>query len=253
MVRNYKFFALIASFIVLVSCSKRDNKTLKLYCGAGLRVAVDELIAEFTKDTGVSIEPDYGGSGVIIVRAEENKDGDLFMPGSVSYVNDLQDAAGIVDEKFMTSYFVPVIVVQKGNPKNIKTIKDFERKDIAVALGNPKACQIGKLTSKMFKKNNINADYANAKQSMTVNELGVWVKMKDVDASIVWDAIAENVKESVDIIQIPKDENIISKVAVAVLKTSKNKKSAMQFAQYLLSEKAQKIFKKNGYRTSLPK
>ncbi len=253
MLKNYKFFAIIASVILLISCSANKDNVLKLYCGAGLRVAVDELINDFKKDTGIEIEPDYGGSGVIIVRAEENKDGDLFMPGSVSYVNELHRLTQMVEQKFMTSYFVPVIVVQKGNPKNIKGLKDFERKDILVALGNPKACQIGKLTSKMFKKNKIDADYASAKQSMTVNELGVWVKMKDVDAAIVWDAIAENVKDSVDIIQIQKNENIISKVAVAVLKTSKNKKAAMQFAQYLLSEKAQNIFKKNGYRTSLPK
>ncbi len=252
MLKNCKVFAVLATVIMLMSCSERKNEVLKLYCGAGLRIAVDELIGDFKKSTGIEIEPDYGGSGVIIVRAEENKDGDLFMPGSVSYVDDLHRLTQMVDKKFMTSYFVPVIVVQKGNPKNIKGLKDFARKDLSIALGNPKACQIGKLTSKMFKKNKIDADYANAKQSMTVNELGVWVKMKDVDASIVWDAIAENVKDSVDIIQIPKTENIISKVAVAVLKTSKNKKEAMRFAQYLLSENAQKIFKKNGYRTSLP-
>ncbi len=134
--------AVVAIICLSVSCGDRNEKSLKFYCGAGLRIAVDKLIKEFKDDTGIIVEPDYAGSGIIIARAAENKDGDLFMPGSVSYVNKLQEKHKLVEEHFMTSYFVPVIIVQKGNPKNIKSLKDLNNKDVVVALGNAKACQI---------------------------------------------------------------------------------------------------------------
>ena len=155
MVKNCKYIFLL--FLVLFfSCSRKKDKVLKLYCGAGLRVAMDKLIFDFNKKTGVEIEADYAASGVIIVRAEENKDGDLFMPGSVSYVDDLQRLTNMVESKLIISYFVPVILVQKGNPKGIKGIEDFSQDNLELALGNPKTCQIGKLTLKLLKKNKVN-------------------------------------------------------------------------------------------------
>jgi len=48
-----------------------------------------------------------------------------------------------------------------------------------------------------------------AQKSLTVNELGVWVKMKTVDAAIVWDAIATNIAADVQTIDLPPEQRIV--------------------------------------------
>ena len=258
----YKLFqiALVAFALAIFSaCGKQNTsgnnakkRTLRLYAGAGLRRGIDAIVTEFEKKSGIKVEVDYGGSGMIISRAREDSDADLFMPGDVWYVNRLQEMAGIIESQTEVAFFVPVIIVAKGNPLKIMTLKDFFRKDLKIALGNPKACQVGRLTVEIFKKNNLDISKLTPKESLTVNELGVWVKMHDADASVVWDAIAANTAKDIDSIPIPAEQNIISKIVIGLMTTSKDKKSAQKFIDFLISPEGKSILKSKGYRTELP-
>jgi len=101
---------------------------------------------------------------------------------------------------------------------------------------------------KILKKNKLNTKDLSVKVGLTVNELGVWVKMKDVDTAIVWDAIAANILKDIEVITIPKEKNIISKVVIGVLKGSKNKNLAYKFINFIVSEKGKEILRSKGYR-----
>ncbi len=228
------------------------KKPLKLYAGAGLRIAIDKLVSVFKEDTGIVVEPEYGGSGIIIARAQMNNDGDMFMPGDISWVEILHNKTGRVETITQVSYFIPVIIVKKGNPKNIKTVADFYRDDVSVGLGREDACQIGKISTTILKNHGLDRAKLTHKQSLTVNEIGVWLKMNDIDTGIVWDAIACNIADAVDKIAIPRDKNIISKVVVGLLSNSKNKTGAQKFIDFLTGPKAKKILNENGFHTEVP-
>jgi len=240
--------------IFLVSCGRpaASKKVLRLYAGAGLRRGVDAVIEAFTRETDIRVEPDYGGSGMIISRAREDRDADLFMPGDVWYVDRLNEKAGLVESKTDIAYFVPVIITSKGNPKQINGLNDFFREDVKPAVGNPDACQIGRLTGRIFDKAGLDISKLSAKKSLTVNELGVWVKMHDADAAIIWDAIAANISDSVDVVPIPERENIVSRVVIALMKTSGDKDSAGKFIDFIAHGKGRRILKHYGYRTTPP-
>ena len=233
--------------------SPQEGQIVKLYAGAGLRNGIDKLIKAFKEDSGIVIDPEYGGSGLILTRVQMNKDGDLFMPGDVSWVEILQNKTGQVESMTQISYFVPVIAVAKGNPKNIQSVKDFYREDVAVGLGRFEACQVGKISTKILANYGLKRSELEHKESLTVNEIGVWIKMKDVDAGIVWDAIAANMSDSLDKISIPADKNVISKIVVGLLKESKNKSAAQKFIDFMKSDKGQQILNDNGYQTEEPK
>ncbi|MCL5280152.1 MAG: extracellular solute-binding protein [Planctomycetes bacterium] len=225
---------------------------LRLYTGAGLRDAVEALTAAFQQETGVAVDADYAGSGVLISRAKGDPQADLFMPGDVWYVERLAEVTDNVAERVQVSYFVPTIIVAKGNPKKVSSLQDFARPDLKVALGNPQACQIGRLCVKIFAKAGLDSAAWKTKESLTVNELGLWVQMRDVDAAIVWDAIAEGIRDSVDTIEIPAAVNEISTVVCARLKSAPHPKEAQRFLQFLVSPTGQRLLKENGYRTERP-
>lgn len=229
------------------------EQRVKLYAGAGLQKGITKLIDAFKDDTGIVVDPDFGGSGIILTRVQMNKDGDLFMPGDISWVQILQDKTAQVESITPISYFVPVIVVAKGNPKNIQNVKDFYRKDVAVGLGRDQACQIGKTSTKILANYGLKRSKLEHKESLTVNEIGVWIKMNDVDTGIVWDAIAANMSDSLDKISIPAGKNVISKIVVGLLKESKNKSAAQKFIDFMKSNKGQQILNDNGYQTEEPK
>jgi molybdate transport system substrate-binding protein len=246
---------LACSIILLNSCGKkRENKpvTLKLYAGAGLQRGVKALTEAFQSAAGIKVEADYGGSGMIISRAREDTSADLFMPGDAWYAARLQELSGLIYYQEEIAYFVPVIITAKGNPKGIRSLRDFLRSDVRPAFGNPKSCQIGKITLKIFKKNGIDISKRPPyRESLTVNELGLWVKMNAADASIVWDATAANFAEDTDIVRITPEENIISRAVAAVLKSSSHKKEAEEFVRFITSPEGRSILKSRGYTTEL--
>ena len=49
-------------------------------------------------------------------------------------------------------YFTPVIMVPKGNPKNVRTVQDMARPGVRVALGHPEALAVGPLTKRILKR-----------------------------------------------------------------------------------------------------
>lgn len=235
---------------------KPDSKVkeLLLYCGAGIRPPVAELAETFGREHGVKIITDYAGSEVLLSKIKLVRRGDLYMPGDKHYVNQAARENMILSQKSVC-YFVPIIFVQKGNPKNISSLKDLLKPGIKLGLGDSNACAIGRTTKKILAKNNITWKDVEKNlqfQSQTVNELGMQIQAKALDAVIVWDAMARYYAEYGDEVPIPPEQNIISTVDIGVLSFTQSRSLAQKFVDFVVSEKGREIFKKYNYRTNPP-
>ena len=227
---------------------------LYLYCGAGVRPPVAEAIAAFAVEHKVKVLPDYAGSGVLLSRIRASERGDLYLPGSVEYIEQAAELDLVRSHKEIC-YFVPIILVRKGNPKSIHGLADLAKPGVKLGLGDAKACAIGKISQEIFKKNSLPLDKLQANlaySSLTVNELGLQIKTGQLDAAIVWDAIAAYYPDACEAVAIPLKENVISTVAIAVLRSSARAEAAEQFADFLASDAGKAIFAKHHYTTRLP-
>ncbi|HUT13983.1 MAG TPA: extracellular solute-binding protein [Thermoguttaceae bacterium] len=225
-----------------------------LYCGAGIKPPVAELVEEFNRQHDAEITCDYRGSEVLLSSVKLTGKGDLYMPGDVYYVEMAEKEDLIAPDSTKTvCYFVPIILVQEKNPKEIHTLEDLLRDDVKVGLGDPEVCAIGRTTSEIFAKNGISEADVNVKfRSPTVNELGNHIELKSLDAVIVWDAVAGYVGEKGHKVTIPTEKNVISTVAVAVLKSSQYPDLAAEFVDFITSEKGREVFAKHHFTTTLP-
>ncbi len=234
--------------------SKQDvQEELFIYAGAGLQPAVSEIAETFSNETGIKAVCDFGGSGMILTRLKLAQRGDIFIPGDTWYV-ELAEKDKLISEKETVCYFIPVILVRKGNPKGIKDISDIARPGIRLGLGNPLSCQIGRLCEELIEKNKIDKTAVEKNllfSSATVNELGIQMQTGHLDAAIVWDATAKFYSKDTEFIAIPAENNIVSTVAAAVLDFSKNKESAKTLIEFMRSKKGQDIFRRHGYSTGL--
>jgi len=247
---------IIIPAVLFIGCdSKEDGKStqeeLLLYCGAGIRPPADELIETFGREYGIKISPDYAGSEVLLSKIKLIRRGDLYMPGDKHYVEQAAKADMILSQRSVC-YWVPTILVRKGNPKEIRRLEDLLKPGIKLGIGDPDACAIGRTSKKILEKNNIKwEDIQNNLifQSLTVNELGMQIQAQALDAVIVWDAVARYYSDYGDEIPIAIENNIISTVDIGVLKFSKHKELAEKFVDFVTSEAGKAILKKHHYST----
>jgi len=256
------FVIVVATVALLAGCERKDSgrppsgaQELMLYCGAGIRPPADDLIGAFFAEYGIRVVPDYAGSEVLLSKIKLARRGDLYMPGDKHYV-DQADDAGMILSRRTVCYWVPTILVQKGNPKGIGSLQDLLKPGVRVGFGDPNACAIGKSTAQVLAKNGIKWEQISENvrfQSLTVNELGMQIQARSLDAVVVWDAMARYYSRYGDQIPIPLEKNVVSTVDAGILKFTKNKDAADKFVAFLVSEKGREIFAKHNYGTEPPK
>jgi len=225
---------------------------LLLYCGAGIRPPVAELAEEFGRTQGATVEVDYAGSEVLLSRVKLTRRGDLYMPGDVSYLRQAEQE-GLVTEQTTVCYFVPVIMVPRGNPRGIRTLEDLSAEGVRVGLGDAKACAIGRICVDIFDKNKIPAEKIERNvvfRSLTVDELGNQIKLGTLDATIVWDAVARRTAEA-DVVSIPPARNVVSTIAIGLLAGCEQADLARRFVAAITSAEGQKVFEKHRFTTRL--
>jgi len=256
------FVIVVATVALLVGCDRKDSgrppsgtQELMLYCGAGIRPPADDLIGAFFAEYGIRVVPDYAGSEVLLSKIKLARRGDLYIPGDKHYV-DQADDAGMILSRRTVCYWTPTILVQKGNPKGIGSLQDLLKPGVKVGLGDPNACAIGRSTVQILAKNGIEWAQISENvrfQSLTVNELGMQIQARSLDAVVVWDAMARYYSRYGDQIPIPLENNIVSTVDAGILKFTKNKEAAEKFVAFLVSEKGREIFARHNYGTKPPK
>jgi len=259
MIAHFRIAALLLSTAVLLpfflGCGGESHESkLVLHCGAGIRPAASELAEQFGRKHGVVVECNYEGSEVLLSTIKLTRRGDLYMPGDVHYVKKAADE-GLVASQADACYFVPVILVQKGNPKEIRSLTDLTKPGIKVGLGNAEACAIGRKTVKIFAKNEIAVEQIdpNVKfRAVTVNDLGDKIKLGHLDAAIVWDATAAQFAGDTETVPIPRQQNVISTIAVGVLTCAEQPELAAEFVKFATSDAGRRIFENHHYTTDLP-
>jgi len=260
MIRRAVFlcFIIVSLLLTPLSLAQREKGTkLFVYCGAAISQPMLELGKEFEKRYNIKIEYTFAGSPCLLSQIIFTKSGDLYMPGEQWYMDQAIDKE-LINSWKVVALFVPVIAVQKGNPKKVKSILDFLRKDVKIGLGNKDACAIGHISDEIFKKagkilkKNGLADKIwkkTAYMAMQEPELGNSIKLKQLDATIIWNATAHRIKDSIDIIPIDPKYRIDSPIPLGILKFSKHIDEAEKFLNFVLSPEGKKVFAKHGFAT----
>ncbi len=231
-----------------ISVMADDGESLLVYSGAGLRKPMDEIGELFEEKYGVKIEYTYAGSAHNLSQLKLIKKGDVYIPGAMSYYESAAED-GLVEMKKDVVLHIPVIVVPEGNPADIHSLTDMGREGVEVILGDEKAAAIGRISQKIFEKNNL-SELINKNviaKAATVNELVVYLSIGQGEASIIWEDNVYGV-DDVEIIRIDQDKNIIKTIPACALAFSEKKELAKKFVEFVASETGRNIYQKHGFK-----
>lgn len=224
--------------------------TLMVHAGAGLRPALDELGALFEKKTGTKIDYNYKGSACLLPDVCVSETGDVYLPGELYFMQQAVDRKLVNPGYKVVATMTTVLIVQAGNPKKIKGVGDLTKRGIRLGLGDPQAVAIGRAARECLVKAGVwkQAQKNLVMSAQNVTELSNAVKLKQLDAAVVWNATAAmySPKELVTI-TIPANHAVCSPVPAGALKFSKNPRETQKYLDFLASAEATRIFVKHGF------
>ncbi len=172
----------------------------------------------------------------------------------------------------MTGYFTDTaayaynklaIMVPRGNPKNIKGLKDLGRKEVRVSMPNPAWEGIGQRIEEAYVKaggeqlKTMIMD-TKVKDSTTYltqihhRQTPMRILYDQSDAAPVWFSEAfyqEMIHHPIETINIPANENISATYIAGQLKTAPHPQAAKDFMNFLVSPTAKLIYRKYGFTT----
>ena len=231
--------------IVGVSAFTLKTKALIVYAGSVNIPPLEEIISEYSGD----VKTVYGGSGNILSQAIISKRGDIYIPGSNEFM-DLAIEKGVVYEESVRklAYIIPVIVVRKDNPKNIKRLGDLVKDDVRLAIANPKSVAIGLYAVEMFEYNGLDVKKNIVAKTKSFSDLLTLLKTGVVDAVIGWN-VAEVFSPDLKVIY-PRPEEIprVACVEIGIMRFAEDVEKARDFLEFVYERRS--IYEKYGFITS---
>lgn len=226
----------------------KDDKTLTLYCAAGLRIPVSEVISNYQQETGRTIKVIYNGSGALLSQIKIGG-GDLYLPANSDYIKEAAKE-NLTAETIPAARLTAVIVVHQNN-KNIQSLKDLTKEGVRISIADQSAA-IGKHTRKILRQENLlSAIEKNVTVTKpTVNNIIEDVVLGSVDATIAWDAVANNHPE-LKTIPVEAFARHSRKASIALLNSSQEPTAALHFARYLTAkDKGLATFQKHHFQVN---
>jgi molybdate transport system substrate-binding protein len=220
---------------------------LKVYCGTSMRPPAEEIAALFKKETGVPVEFDFGGSETLLPKLEISQEGDVFIAHDP--FGDQLAGKGRVERYVSPGYLIPVLIVAKGNPHQLKTLADLAKPGVKVGLMDARYSTCGEMVRARLKEKGLAESVgANVKvEKRSHQDLALYVALGGLDAALVWNFSALLNKEKVDAVWLdepfPK-----TRLVVCLLKPGQQRALAERFLALCDSEAGKAIFAKMGYR-----
>ncbi len=256
--------ALLLSILLLAGCGLKERPQpsatpkpqapapsaadeLIILAGSSFLPPTEQLIAEFGKATGIKITYTTGGSEDLLPHVKDKLKGDIFITHD-PYMEDTKKAGSYADH-VEVGFVAPVLAVQKGNPKGLKSIDDLAKPGLKVALSDPRYSTSGEMVEALLKKKGIyDAVMKNVDTRLTKghSNLGNFLKTQAVDAVIMWNGVANTFKEYLEVVVTPYEYDTEIKVHVIGLSYSKQPEAAKKFLTFV-RENGPRIFVENGY------
>lgn len=252
----YGVLILLFLLSLLVSISTADekekamteNESLFVFAGAGLKIPVQEASDQFSKKTRIIVDVNYAGAGSLLSQMELTRTGDVFISGGEPDYMAAQNK-DLVGEPVYLAYHVPVLAIQKENPKTITSVTDLTNPGMKVALGDEKSTAIGKASKSIFETLGISdaVEKNVILRTTTINELVLALESGTIDATIL--TLDQIKPEIMDIIPLPDQVNSILRIPAGVTTFSTNPEVSAEFIAYISSNEGKAIFQKHGFPT----
>lgn len=223
-----------------------DVPELSIYAGSMLQPAIEQSLIEFEEREGVQVSRVYNGCGILVAQMKAGHQPDAYFACDTEFMQQVKDQFGT---PLTVSQNELVIVVQKGNPQGIKSLKDLTKPGVRVGIGHEKQCAMGWLTQRTLTEGGVleevmaNVTTQTPTGDMLINQL----KAGSLDAAVAYLSNAAGSAEVLDAVRIVEISCAQATQPFAIAKQTQYSQLASRLQDKLQSTESQKRFLDNGF------
>jgi molybdate transport system substrate-binding protein len=224
-----------------------DIPELAVFAGSMLRPAIEETIKAFEQREGVRVTTVYNGCGILVAQMKTGQMPDAYFACDKEFMSQVKE---YFPDPVDVSQNELVILVKKGNPLGIRTLKDLTRKGLRVGIGHEKQCAMGWITQNTFREGRIQSDVmANVTvQTPTGDMLVNQLRAGSLDAAVAYLSNAVGAAEFLDAVQITGIQCSVAVQPWAIATKSKFPLTTSRLFERICSVESQEVFLAEGFR-----
>lgn len=239
---------IMSTSILLTGCIEENEKTeLNVSAASSLKETMLEIEKKYEQENpDIDLILNFGGSGSLTQQIVQGAPCDMFISASKGFMDELKAKGYLMDNSYENLVGNKLVLISKTS--DIKSIEDLKDESIKkIAIGEINSVPAGQYANEVLINKNIKEDVEDKLvYAKDVKEVLAWVESSNVQAGFVYytDIINKN-KLNIDEIESDLYSPII--YPISVISHSKKGYEAKLFEEYLLSDKAKKIFEEHGY------
>jgi len=242
-------------FLSFVCFGFLNAQTINVAVAANVSYAIDELKSAFAKtNPKANIKIILGGSGKLTAQIKNGAPYHIFMSANMKYPKRLySDKTAVTKPIVYAQGALALFSVKKRDfSSGINLIKEKSISKVAVA--NPKTAPYGKAAIEALKNaklyNKTKNKYIFAESiTQTVQYATVAADVGFIAKSSLYSSKMSKYKKNINWIDIDPKLYTPIKQGIVILKEGSNNTTAKAFYDFILSQKAKKIFERFGYIT----
>jgi molybdate transport system substrate-binding protein len=246
--------ACLAAASALAGCSSSSPSTgsgsitgtVIVFAAASLNNAFDKLGKQFEQQhPGVTMKFNYAGSSSLATSIKQGAKADVFASANTQNMKTVTNA-GLTDgtpQVFAKNELE--IMVGKGNPMKISSVKSLANPAVKVAVCAP-AVPCGSYSKDVFQKAGVTVKPVSEETS--VSGVVTKVSLGEADAGIVYVTDVKSAGGKVSGVPIPSNQNVVADYPVVRLKGAPNSPAAAAFVTYITSSAGQKVLASYGFQ-----
>jgi molybdate transport system substrate-binding protein len=227
-----------------------DVPELTIYAGSMLRPAIEETIIEFEEREGVRISRVYNGCGILVAQIKSGQRPDAYFACDLEFMKEVEE---IFPKSVSVSQNELVILVPKGNPQKVGSLRDLTKPGLRVGIGHEKQCAMGWITQNTFRDSGLQTELmANVTvQTPTGDMLVNQLRTGSLDAAVAYLSNAAGSADFLDAVQIQGIPCSTATQPWAVASESRFPNLAGRLFDRLSSAESREIFAAEGFQWQL--
>lgn len=248
---------LAMSMLMMTSCGSseegatEEKPEVTVLAAASLTDALDEIIAEFEKDSDCTITASYAGSGDLVQQIEGGAPCDIFISASKGNMDQLEEV-GYIDTATRQDMLINTLtLISTVEKKDAVTMDTLTSSDIGtIAVGEPETVPAGKYATQAFDNLGI-TDQLTDKivYAKDVRAVLNYVETGNADCGFVYRTDALLLDEESGVIIGDVDESLHDAIVypAAIMADAPAKDHAAAFFEFLTTDFAREVFEKYGF------